>query len=35
MGKRRGGGGGGAVGERELAEEVCHTIDGRMKKSHC
>lgn len=29
-----GGQGGGAVGELELAEEVCHTINGRMKNSH-
>lgn len=26
--------GGGAVRELELAEEVCHTINGRMKNSH-
>lgn len=26
--------GGGAVGELELAEEVCHTINGRTKDSH-
>lgn len=26
--------GGGAVGELELAEEVCHTINGRIKNSH-
>lgn len=29
-----GGQGGGAVGELELAQEVCHTINGRMKNSH-
>lgn len=26
--------GGGAVGELELAEEVCHTINDRIKNSH-
>lgn len=33
-GEKRKKGGGGSTGELALAEEVCHTIDGRMKKSN-